>query len=557
MRVVTPGDSATQPEADLAVPRTLELRLTLQDAVIVDHLCAVPEGRARHDLAAAALRIGLLALDQARGRIDGDTVAAEGKRLLERLADVLEGHSREMNTRMTSALREYFDPQSGRLEERVQRLVRRDGELEEVLKRHVSGPESQMARTIDALVGRDSELVRRLDPGAADGVLNALTGVMEDALRSQRERVLAEFSLDNSKGALTRMLAELDTRHGALEGRIRERIGEVVREFSFDDEESALSRLVRSVESAQRTITAEFSLDSETSALSRMARQLDRTSRTLEAHLTLDDDRSALSRLRRELITVLQSADESNRRFQEEVKTTVRELNTRREEASRSTTHGLTFESSVLAEIQRLTGRRGDISEDVASSPGAIARCKNGDIVVTLGSEHLAAGARIVVESKDEAGYTLPRALEEMELARKNRQASLGLLVVSPHATPAGVHGFARYGDDVIAMWDPDDPATDVRLDAALELCRGLAARRAREGSVQGAELAAIDQAILGVERCLAGMDEISVWARTIESNGQKILRRVQSDREALATHVTALRDHVGALRTSLPAEDP
>jgi hypothetical protein len=351
------------------------------------------------------------------------------------------------------------------------------------------------------------------------------------------------------------MLSELGERHGALEGRIEERIADVVREFSLDDESSALSRLVRSIERAQKTITAEFSLDSETSALSRMAKQLGRTTRTLEAHLTLDDDASALSRLRRELMTILQSSDESNQRFQEEVKIAIRELVARREEAARSTTHGFTFQDAVFAAIERLARSRGDIVEDVACCPGTIARCKKGDAVVTLGSEHVAAGARIVVESKDDAGYKVTRALEEMQEARKNREASLGLFVLSSSAAPNGTPGFARHGDDVIIVWNPEDPATDVRLEAGFEVCRSLTARRARESSTHGADLAAIEQAILGIERCLRGMEEIETWAKTVENNGKKILQRVQTDRDALADQVNSLRDHTAALRTSLVGE--
>jgi hypothetical protein len=539
----------------IPMPDSLELHLSVDEPSMVAQLCGVPEGRSRHDLALAALRIGLLALDQARGRIDADVVASEGRRLLERLGNLLDANSRETQTQITEKLREYFDPQSGRFEERVQRLVRRDGELEELLKRHVGGPDSEIARTLATLVGRDSELVRRLDPSSADGVLRALTETLEEQLRTQRERVLAEFSLDNSQGALTRMLSELGERHGALEGRIEERIADVVREFSLDDESSALSRLVRSVERAQKTITAEFSLDSETSALSRMAKQLERTTRTLEAQLTLDDDASALSRLRRELMTILQSSDDANQRFQEEVKIAIRELVARREEAARSTTHGFTFQDAVFAAIERLARSRGDIVEDVASFPGTIARCKKGDAVVTLGAEHVAAGARIVVESKDDAGYKVTRALEEMQEARKNREASLGLFVLSSSAAPNGAPVFARHGDDVIIVWNPEDPATDVRLEAGFEVCRSLTARRAREGSTHEADLTAIEQAILGVERCLRGMDEIETWAKTVENNGKKILQRVQSDRDALVDQVNSLRDHTAALRTTLVGE--
>src|SRR5262249_15992087 len=152
----------------------------------------------------------------------------------------------------------------------------------------------------------------------------------------------------------------------------------------------------------------------------------------------------------------------------------IRELVARREEAARSTTHGFTFQNAVFASIARLARSRGDIVQDVATYPGSIARCKKGDAVVTLGAEHVAAGARIVVESKDDGGYTITKGLEEMQQARKNREASLGLFVLSTSAAPDGTPGFARHGDDVIIVWDPEDSATDVRLEAGFEVCRSL-----------------------------------------------------------------------------------
>jgi hypothetical protein len=95
-----------------ALPHSLELRLNVDEPSMVAQLCVAAEGPARQDLALAALRIGLLALDQARGRIDADTVATEGRRLLERLGDLIDARSQEMQNGISATLREYFDPQS-------------------------------------------------------------------------------------------------------------------------------------------------------------------------------------------------------------------------------------------------------------------------------------------------------------------------------------------------------------------------------------------------------------------------------------------------------------
>ena len=53
----------------------------------------------------------------------------------------------------------YFDPKSGKLTERVDRLVKQDGELQVLLARAV-GEQSLMTRTLDAYMGLNSPLMK-------------------------------------------------------------------------------------------------------------------------------------------------------------------------------------------------------------------------------------------------------------------------------------------------------------------------------------------------------------------------------------------------------------
>jgi hypothetical protein len=55
-----------------------------------------PDGRARHDFAIGALKIGALALRHARTRIDVENIRNEGDRLLEELRQALDGHQRSV-----------------------------------------------------------------------------------------------------------------------------------------------------------------------------------------------------------------------------------------------------------------------------------------------------------------------------------------------------------------------------------------------------------------------------------------------------------------------------
>jgi len=95
-----------------------------------------------------------------------------------------------------------------------------------------------------------------------------------------------------------------------------------------------------------------------------------------------------------------------------------------------------------------------------------IKNCKVGDIVLTIGPERQAAGARIVVEAKQRADYDVKAALGEIEIGRKNRDAKVGVFVLSKRTAPKNLSSLTRYGDDIMVVWDVEDTTTDVYLRA-------------------------------------------------------------------------------------------
>src|SRR5437588_288336 len=77
----------------------------------------------------------------------------------------------------------YFDTDSGVVSQRIDSLVRKDGEFERVLRTHVGNDESTLAHTLATHVGDRSPLFRLLSPTEADGVLAHLATSLESALR--------------------------------------------------------------------------------------------------------------------------------------------------------------------------------------------------------------------------------------------------------------------------------------------------------------------------------------------------------------------------------------
>lgn len=538
------------------IPMFLPLDLEVRDPDTINDLVQYEAGEPREQFALQALRIGVLALRQAHGTFDADAVRHESDRMLAGLQHKLDQHAEGVNERLTSVLREYFDPQSGRFQERLDRLVQRDGELESVLRRQVGQEDSELRRTLTAQLGEDSPLMKVLSPNESQGLLGALGETLQSQLTVQRETVLKEFSLDNRDGALSRFVQELSSQHGELSEKLEHRIDEVVREFSLDEEDSALSRLVRNVDRAQKTITSEFSLDEESSALSRLKSLVETTNSAIHQQLSLDDDASPLARLKRELLLLLGDQHETNRKFQEEVRVALETMQARKKEADKSTRHGLTFEDAVLTFVHAEAARTGDIVEATGSTTGQIRNSKVGDCVISLGPDSAAPEARIVVEAKQDQSCTLVRARSEIEVARNNRMAQVGVFIFSTKSAPEGLEPLARYGNDIVVVWDPEDASTDLYVKTAISLARALCIRDVRLTDSRSADFQEIDRAILEIEKRTNHLGDIETWTRTIHSNAEKVLTRVESCRKSLNRQVETLRDKTCELRQILGDQD-
>lgn len=539
----------------LALPiRSLQITLSITDPEVLHELERREEGVAREAFASQALRLGVLALRQANGSLDADVIRREGDQLLASVATVLRERTSDFSNTLVKTMSQYLDPASGALPQRLEQLTRPNGDLETILARHLNGDQSVVAQTLAKYVGAQSPIFKLLSPTESDGLLATWSATLKKALDGQRDEVLKQFSLDRKESALSRLLAEVTSSNGKLRGELADDVAKVVREFSLDNEEGALSRLVARVERAQESITAEFSLDHEGSALQRLSSLLEKNSEAIETSLTLDDEASPLARLKREILEVLSQHKAANANFQTEVRTTLDAFKTRREEAARSTLHGNTFEAKVGELLDHEAKRVGDSCELVGATPGRLNR-KFGDYLLELGPESGAPGARIVYEAKSNQKYTMKHARSELTEARKNRDASIGVFVFDRASAPESMEPMHRVGSDLFVVWDADDATTDIYFKAAFAVARTLAHRERVADSQSEGDFRALDELIEQIACHAASLDAIEKAARGVKKNGETILERAETMRQALASQVDALRKHVAAVRGKCEAD--
>ena len=520
-------ENAAWPRAH-ELPESISLNLSVTDSDILRALSKYTAGAAREEFALEALKIGVLSLRHASGALDADFIQRETSRLVDTLRNQLDEHAHRSHDRLTGSLKEYFDPEGGRFSQRVQRLVADDGELARLLGRLMDGDDSRLAKTLFSHVGENSPLMKLLSPDQSQGLLASLRTNIEGQLTQQRERILREFSLNNPESALRRLMIEITSKHGDFTKDMQGKIDEVAKQFSLDEENSALSRLVKNVDEAQKKITQEFSLDNKL---------------------------SALNKLKEELLIPLAAQVKTNAEFQEEVKIALGKLVTKRETEAQGTQHGFSFEDALFELVERDAQQRGDVAEKTGNQSGMMSRCKKGDIVVELSADSMAAGARIVIEAKQDASYTLPKALAELEAARKNRDAQFGVFVFSRRAAPPQLASLARYGSDLIVVWDAEDPATDSYLRAALEIARALCVRFQKTRQRQSADFTVVDKAVLKIEKAVQNLNDVRTSAQSIKKSSEKILDRVDLDQQMLDKQLAVLRESFVDLKQSFGSE--
>jgi len=496
----------------------------VSDPEVLLALSEFQDGPARTNFLVTALKVGVLALKAARGTLDSDTLRREGDRVMEELGARLNTWRSKFEERVTGSLAHYFDPQAGTFVDRVNRLTRDDGELASVVRRQVGEAQATLSKVFEQFIGENSQLLRMLDPAGDNQLVVTLRSTLDQAVQSQNEAILSQFSLDNKGGALVRFMGELTAKHGDLNQALSRDMAALVGEFSLDKEDSALSRLVSRVEGAQKRLTAELSLDNEDSALQRL-------------HRMFQDHQATMLSQQRDLAARLDTAIQS--------------MQARREEAAKSTRHGLEFEETLGEHLRQLVQASGDVLQETGATTGLKPNCKVGDHVITIGPEKVAAGARIVVEAKESASYDLARSLEEAEVARINRQAEVCIFVHSTRTAPASIPDFQRFGRDLVVRWNADDDAHDVWLQAALMVATALSVKAVSHDREEAASFEKIDKAIERIRKALEGFEEMNTSANTIRSAAEKILNRARIMQDGLSTQVQQIVDEVVKLKSA------
>ncbi|MBP8809416.1 MAG: hypothetical protein KBG48_05640 [Kofleriaceae bacterium] len=517
-----------------ATTATVSFHDDVLDVAIHDELAesvgvfAALDARTRDRLAADAWRIGLRAMSVAHAKAEEAKLSDVGRTLIAEVEHQLERHLTAQQQGWAEALRQYFDPSDGRLAERLDAAVGERGALAGVLERFV-GPSSVLAQTLARNVGAESEIFKRLSPTDSEGLVKVIEGKLAEVLaRNQHElgRALDPLVPD---GALAKLLRQLRDEVSAAGAGQAAQLQAAMAALDANDEQSAISRMMREAGQARRDLLGALNPRDPSTPLG----AIDATVREL------------LAGQAERLATFQEEVRARQELFDRDVRLALARIETGRQRDARNPDGGNTFEGQVGAFIAERLRNAPIMFEPV----GKAGRCKVGDFVLRHTAEGAFAGAALVVEAKHDASYTVPKALAELDEARANREASAGLLVMATSHAKATFPRFARHGQNVLVCWDPEDPASDAWLDAALTLGLYLVGRSKAVDSGDLRALADVEKRI-GAE--LERIDRLEKHNRKIEDGSDGIATELRKAKKELQVLLDKAKSTLRALDVTL-----
>jgi hypothetical protein len=247
---------------------------------------------------------------------------------------------------------------------------------------------------------------------------------------------------------------------------------------------------------------------------------------------SLDHDGSAMSRLKAMLSTFFSELNES---------LGIKEAT--KAEARKGHVKGIEFQKDLYPVFSALGRQIGDETEFVCDTPGIDGRSKKGDYVSTLGETSGAPGLKVVVEVKDQP-VKLKAAIDELQEAKSNREAVVGIFVFARGAEPTEVGDFRKIGEDFYVTADKDDLDAGRSLmffDSAYRIVRALVVAAERKETAGEIDLDTIAEQIDALAAWSERISDMATKARTIQNSGKLIEQSANDLRQDLENRVAAI----------------
>lgn len=485
-----------------------------------------------------AWTIGLRAILNAHRAADEARLADVGNSMLKDVDRELQGYVTRQRDVLVEILKRYFDPKDGQVAVRIEGFLKDGGELTRAMEKYLAPEHGALAKTLAHELGENSPLLKRLSPTDHEGIVHVLETRLTLALEHSQTNLAKALDPLQEDGAVARFLAMLRHDLEQADNDRTKQVAAVVKALDANDEASLLSRLMRETQSARLAFVKAMNPDEPGSPLAVLKSSLQTL---LEKHAKSQAE-------------VMAGLEERQQKLDQYIRESVARIEERKRGDSSSVRGGATFENAVLRFMQNVVQGAPLVDESVGDVVGALSGRKVGDHVLRFTTESLYFGSALVVEAKHDASYSVTKALAELEVARPNRNAQVGLFVMARSHAPVGFPAMARYGSDILVTWDADDESTDPYLHAAVILGLALASRQQRPADPGNVEaLADIEHRI---NQELRRHEKMKKLADGIRKDAKELGEELRKGDDKLNVLLRKAKDTLKALNVELAETD-
>jgi hypothetical protein len=369
-----------------------------------------------------------------------------------------------------------------------------------------------------------------------------LRAVANAHARAQEARLedIGKRLLEGVDRQLTRFIGE----HGQTLGKFLDpENGQVAKSLAaFVDDKGALSQVLTSY-------GGDLVKALETKLREVMVDEHDAIGRTLDPL----SEESAIARFLKSLRDLLTEHAGSNAEALAKVLEAITRLETKKNYDQKSTRGGVDFEAAVVDFATAVVRGGPWVVEATGNTPGHVTRSRMGDLVIRATEESAFAGAGVVFEAKHDKSYTAASALEELNAARVNRNANVGVFVMAKSHAPDSFPPFERHGRNVLVVWDETDPSTNMYLHAAVLLGLGLVPLNSRVGGEGDIKALADIQGPIEAE--LARMSKMEGFNEEIRKNSDNLTDEIRKAKGQFGTLLSKAKASLTALNVELHDE--
>jgi len=489
-------------------------------------------------LAVDAWSIGLRALANAHSQAQEVRLQDVGLSLVEDVDRHLRAHVESQQQTMAAVLSRFFDPKDGQVTQRLTAFVDDQGVLARLLDKYLGPQNSVLTETLARQVGETSALFKKLSPTDSEGLTKVLEGQLRKVMNDGHSELVRALDPLAEDGAVARFLRSLREELKAADEDRAKGLATALMALDANDETSLINRLVRETNGARQAVLHAVNPDAPNSPMAIMKQTL---TSLLKDHASSQAEAARLQQERQE-------------RFEKEVREALVRMESKRTQDQTSPRGGFDFEDAVVDFVTAAVRGAPCVVDATGNTAGIRTRCKKGDLVIRFTEESAFNGIGIVFEAKRDSSYGAQKALAELDAARANRNACAGVFVMARSHATEGFPSFARYGSNVLVVWDEEDAASDPYLHAAIMLGLGLATRAHNVGD-QG-DIDALRDIEGRIEDEVRRLEKMEKHNEAIRKNSDGIGDEIRKAQHQLQILIRNANSTLAALNIQLVEED-